>query len=99
MESASVARFAAAAAVPFVVLRVVLDSAGEELPEPVIAASRGGEVAVGRLLLGLALAPWSIAAVHRLARHYRLARDVLGRLAEPGLPARRALTRPWGEAR
>ena len=98
MESAAVARFAQDAAVPFVVLRVIVDTAAEELPEAVLAASSGGEVAVGRLVLGLALAPWSIPAVRRLARRFRTACAMLSRLAEHGLPARRALTEArWRE--
>ncbi len=92
MESAAVARVAASAAVPFVVLRVVVDTAGDELPEPVVAASRGGELALGRLLWGLALTPWNVAAVHRLARRFRTACAMLARLGEADLPARRALT-------
>ena len=92
MESAAVARFAAAAAVPFVVLRVVVDTAADELPLAVLAASRGGEVQIGRLVLGLALAPWSIGAVRELARRFRTACDELSRIAAPDLPARLALT-------
>ncbi len=92
MESAAVARFAAAAAVPFMVLRVVVDTAADDLPPAVLAASRGGEVQIGRLVLGLALAPWSIGAVRELARRFRMACDELSRIAAPDLPARRALT-------
>ncbi len=92
MESAAVARFAAAAAVPFIVLRVVVDTAADELPAAVLAASRGGDVQIGRLVLGLALAPWSIGAVRELARRFHIACDELSRIAAPHLPARRALT-------
>ena len=99
MESAAVARFAASAAVPFVVLRVIVDTAGDELPEPVVAASRGGKVALGSLLWRLALTPWNIAEVHRLARRFRTACDMLARLGEPDLPARRALTAGQWRAR
>jgi len=99
MESAAVARFAAAAAAPFVVLRVIVDTAADELPEPVIAASQGGELALGRLLWALALTPWNIAAVHRLAQRFRTACAMLARLGEPDLPARRALTAGQWRAR
>lgn len=92
MESAAVARFAASATVPFLALRVIVDAAGDELPEPVLAASEGGEVVMRRLLLGLALRPWHIAAVVRLARRFHAACSVLTRLGEPGLPARRVLS-------
>ena len=97
MESAAVAGFARDAAVPFLVLRVIVDTATDELPEAVVAASGAGEVAIGRLLLGLALAPWSIAAVRQLAGRFRLACGTLARLAEPGLPVRRALSAPYGQ--
>lgn len=97
MESAAVAGFARDAAVPFLVLRVIVDTATDELPEAVLAASGAAEVAIGRLLLGLARAPWSIAAVRQLAGRFRLACDTLARLAEPGLPVRRALTAPYGQ--
>lgn len=92
MESAAVARFAADAAVPFLVLRVIVDTAADELPGAVLTASHCGEIAVGRLLLALALAPWQISAVRQLARRFRLACGVLARLGEPGLPVRRALS-------
>lgn len=92
MESAAVARFAADAAVPFLVLRVVVDTAADELPAAVLAASRGGELAIGRLVLALALAPWNIPAVRELARRFRTACDELSRVAGPDLPARRALS-------
>ncbi len=92
MESAAVAQLAAAAAVPFLVLRVIVDTAADDLPEAVLAASGAGGVAIGRLVLGLAFAPLSIPAVRSLARRFRTACGTLTRLAEPGLPARRALT-------
>ena len=93
MESAAVAQLAVAAAVPFLVLRVIVDTAADDLPEAVLAASgAGGGVAIGRLVLGLAFAPLSIPAVRSLARRFRIACGMLTRLAEPGLPARRALT-------
>ena len=92
MESAAVAQLAAAAAVPFLVLRVIVDTAADDLPAAVLAASGAGGVAIGRLVLGLAFAPLSIPAVRSLARRFRTACGMLTRLAEPGLPARRALT-------
>jgi adenosylhomocysteine nucleosidase len=96
MESAAVAERAAAAAVPFLVLRVIVDTAADDLPEAVLAASGAGGVAIGRLVLGLAFAPVSIPAVRSLARRFRIACGMLARLAEPGLPARRALTAQHG---
>ncbi len=100
MESAAVGHFARDAAVPFLVLRVIVDSAADELPEAVLAASGGGQIALGRLVLGLALAPWSIPAVRALARRFRTARERLASLAEPAMPVRRALTTErWRESR
>jgi adenosylhomocysteine nucleosidase len=96
MESAAVAQFAASTAVPFVGLRVIVDTARDELPAAVLAASAGGELAIGRLLWGLARSPRDIVAVRRLARRFRTACDSLARLGEPGLPPRRALCGgPW----
>lgn len=100
MESAAIARYAADAAIPFLAVRVIVDSAADELPQAVLAASRAGEVSVPALLAALACAPWTIAAVARLARRFRHACAVLDRIGEPGMPARRALTDAgWGQGR
>jgi adenosylhomocysteine nucleosidase len=48
MESAAIAQVAAQAGLPFIVLRVIVDTAADELPTAVIAASGGGSCGSGR---------------------------------------------------
>ena len=76
MESVAVAGVAAQHGLPFVCVRVVVDTAGDELPGAVAAASRGGALKVGRLLAGLARRPADIGALLRLAARYRMAMRV-----------------------
>ena len=73
MESAAVAEVAAAHRLPFIAVRVIVDTAGDALPPTVIAASTAGRVQIGRLIAGLVAAPREIAALIRLARRYRMA--------------------------
>jgi adenosylhomocysteine nucleosidase len=73
MESAAVAQVAADHDVPFIAVRVIVDTAADTLPHAVVAASRAGSVQVGRLLAGLVMAPGEIAALIRLAQRYRIA--------------------------
>jgi adenosylhomocysteine nucleosidase len=73
MESFAVAEAARNAHIPFVVVRVICDTARDTLPRAVIAASRGGAVSLARLTYGLATAPWELLALLRLARRYRTA--------------------------
>jgi adenosylhomocysteine nucleosidase len=95
MESAAVARVAAEHRMPFVCVRVVVDTAADVLPRAVAAASRAGRVQLGRLLLGVALAPADIAALLKLAARYRLALRVLRAVARGGSLAPTELeTRP-----
>jgi adenosylhomocysteine nucleosidase len=77
MESAAVAEVAAAHGLPFIAVRVIVDTAGDELPPAVVAASRAGRVEIGRLIAGLVAAPREIAALIRLARRYRMAMRTL----------------------
>lgn len=91
MESAGIAQVADQAGLPFVVLRVIVDTSGDELPAAVIAASAGGRLRIGRLIAGLLRTPVDVAAVIRLSARYRIARGVLGAVAAAGSPARRAL--------
>ncbi len=92
MESAAIAQVAAGAGLPFIAVRVIVDTAGEDLPGAVLAASAQAKVSTGRLLAGLARAPWEVGAVIHLAGRFRTACAVLSGIGEPGLPARRALT-------
>ena len=84
MESAAVAGVAAQHGLPFVCVRVVVDTAGDELPGAVAAASQGGVLKVGRLLAGLARRPADIGPLLRLAARYRTAMRVLSGIARSG---------------
>jgi adenosylhomocysteine nucleosidase len=73
MESAAVAAVAAHHNLPFIAVRVIVDTAADTLPRAVVNASRFGKVQIGRLIAGLILAPGEIAALIRLAQRYRIA--------------------------
>lgn len=92
MESAAIAQVAGQAGVPFIALRVIVDTASDELPAAVIAASGGGQLRIGRLLAGLLRAPGDAGGLIRLSARYRIAKRVLADVARPGSLARRALT-------
>ena len=84
MESVSVARVAAAHQVPFICVRVIVDTAADTLPRAVLSASRSGRVQITRLLAGLILAPGDIAPLLRLTRRYRSAMRALKTVARSG---------------
>lgn len=90
MESLGVAEVAAARGLPFMAVRVIVDTAGDVLPHAVVAASRAGQVSMRRLLGGLALAPLDLVAVIRLAQRYRAALRSLRAVASAGFPQPRA---------
>jgi adenosylhomocysteine nucleosidase len=73
MESAAVAAVAADHKLPFIAVRVIVDTASDRLPRAVVAASRAGRLQFGRLIAGLAVAPGDIAALMRLAQRHRIA--------------------------
>jgi adenosylhomocysteine nucleosidase len=73
MESAAVAEIAARHHLPFIAVRVIVDTAADALPRAVVAASRAGRVQFARLIGGLILAPREIASLIRLAQRYRIA--------------------------
>jgi adenosylhomocysteine nucleosidase len=73
MESAAVAKIAAQHNLPFIAVRVIVDTAADMLPRAVVAASRAGRVRFARLIGGLILAPREIASLVRLAQRYRIA--------------------------
>lgn len=98
MESAAIAQVAGQAGVPFIALRVIVDTAADELPMAVLAASIGGRLRVGRLIGGLLRAPGDVGAVIRLSARYRIASRVLAAVAGPGSPGRRALVGGPGES-
>jgi adenosylhomocysteine nucleosidase len=73
MESAAVAAIAFHHKLPFIAVRVIVDTAADTLPRAVVNASRLGKVQIGRLIAGLILAPGEIGALIRLAQRYRIA--------------------------
>jgi adenosylhomocysteine nucleosidase len=73
MESAPVAAIASQHNLPFIAVRVIIDTAADTLPRAVVNASRAGRVHAGRLIAGLILAPGEIAALIRLVQRYRIA--------------------------
>ncbi|MGH8201509.1 MAG: phosphorylase, partial [Steroidobacteraceae bacterium] len=77
MESAAIAQVAAQAGLPFIALRVIVDTASDRLPAAVIAASGGGRLRIGRLCAELLRAPGDLGALIRLAARYRIAKSVL----------------------
>ena len=77
MESAAIAEVAAAHGLPFVAVRVIVDTAVDVLPRAVVAASVKGRVNLGRLIVGIAAAPLELLALFRLAQRYRVARRSL----------------------
>jgi adenosylhomocysteine nucleosidase len=81
MESFAVAEVAAAHGLPFVAVRVIVDTAVDALPRAVVAASRAGRVSLRRLVGGIAVAPLELVALIRLARRYRAATRSLAAVA------------------
>jgi nucleoside phosphorylase len=73
MESTAVAEVAAKHNLPFIAVRVIVDTAADRLPRAVVAASRAGRMQFGRLLMGVLLSPGEIAGLVRLAQRYRIA--------------------------
>jgi adenosylhomocysteine nucleosidase len=73
MESSAVAEVAARHNLPFIAVRVIVDTAADRLPRAVVNASRSGSVQISRLIAGLVLAPADVAGLIRLAQRYRLA--------------------------
>ncbi|HMH29990.1 MAG TPA: hypothetical protein VK580_15505 [Steroidobacteraceae bacterium] len=73
MESVAVAEIAAKHNLPFIAVRVIVDTAADMLPRAVVAASKAGKVQFARLIGGLILAPREIASLIKLAQRYRIA--------------------------
>jgi adenosylhomocysteine nucleosidase len=84
MESSAVAQVAEAHGVPFIAVRVIVDTARDGIPPAVAGASRAGKLRIGRLILGLMRSPLEIAALLRLARRYRVALRSLRAVAALG---------------
>jgi adenosylhomocysteine nucleosidase len=81
MESLAVAQVAAQHGIPFIAVRVIVDTATDVLPGSVLAASGSGAVNLRRLLAGLAMAPRDLIGLLRLARRYRAATRSLNAVA------------------
>jgi nucleoside phosphorylase len=85
MESLAVGEMAYRHQLPFVAVRVVVDSAEDALPRAVMAATdKDGRLQIGRLMSALARAPQELAPLIRLARRYRAANRSLAAIARTG---------------
>ncbi len=85
METLAIGRIAIARELPFIAVRVIVDTATDHLPQAVMTASRDGQVRIGLLLRGLLRAPTEIGGLLRLARRYRSAKRTLAAVARVGL--------------
>ena len=84
MESMAVAQVAAIRGLPFLAVRVIVDTAADVLPNAVVTASRAGQPRVWSLIGRLVLAPADLIAVIRLARRYGIANRALRAVAATG---------------
>ena len=67
MESSAVAKAARTHGLPFIAVRAIVDTAEDEVPPAVSAASESGQVRIGRLFLGLLRSPADLMPLLRLA--------------------------------
>jgi adenosylhomocysteine nucleosidase len=91
MESSGVAAIAANHGVPFIAIRVIVDTAADELPQAAVEAIQFGRVRIPRLILGIVRRPRDIAPLMRLAGRYRAAKRSLTDVARTGVLAPVAL--------
>jgi adenosylhomocysteine nucleosidase len=85
MESLAVAEVARTRELPFIAVRVIVDRAGDALPQTVTAAAdSAGHLHLWRLICALARAPADLAPLIRLARRYRAASRSLAAVARAG---------------
>ena len=84
MESLAIGEVAAALDLPFIAVRVIVDGAADLLPPAVVAAGRGGQLSLLRLIGGLIVAPQDLVPLIRLARRYRTATRSLAAVARAG---------------
>jgi nucleoside phosphorylase len=84
MESVAVAEVAAAHRLPFMAVRVVVDTAADALPRAALAASHEGSVRLRSLLGAAALTPGEIRALIKLTWRYRAASRSLAAVARSG---------------
>lgn len=85
MESFAVGEVAMAQGVPFIAVRVIVDTAADELPAALAdVADTGAPLSIGRLVGGVIAEPSGIGSLLRLARRYRAARRALRGIALSG---------------
>ncbi|MDB6087687.1 MAG: phosphorylase [Gammaproteobacteria bacterium] len=85
MESLAIAEMALTRDLPFIAVRVIVDSAHDALPRAVtVAADSAGHLRLWRLIGALARAPGDLAPLIRLARCYRAASRSLAAVARTG---------------
>jgi adenosylhomocysteine nucleosidase len=85
MESVAIAQIAHTHRLPFIAIRVIVDSAEDVLPRAVTAAADSeGPLQVWRLMGALARAPADLAPLMRLAQRYRAANRSLATIARVG---------------
>jgi adenosylhomocysteine nucleosidase len=85
MESLAVAETARAHQLPFIAVRVIVDSAGDALPRAVAAAAdKEGHLQIWSLLGALAREPADLRPLIRLGRRYRAASRSLAAVARLG---------------
>ncbi len=91
MESLAVAQVASTRGLPFIAIRVIVDSAADNLPRAVAAAAdQSGQLNIWRLLGALARTPADLAPLMRLGNRYRAASRSLSAVAAAGSWARQA---------
>jgi adenosylhomocysteine nucleosidase len=73
MESVAIAQVAAVHDLPFIAVRVIVDTAADVLPRAVVTANIAGQLSLRRLLGGLVKAPLELVPLIRLAQRYRAA--------------------------
>jgi adenosylhomocysteine nucleosidase len=85
MESLAVGEVARSHQLPFIVVRVIVDSAADALPQAVtVAADSEGHLQIWRLMGALARTPRDLAPLIRLAQRYRVANRSLAAVARVG---------------
>jgi adenosylhomocysteine nucleosidase len=85
MESYAIAAVAAASRLPFLSVRVIVDTAEDEVPDVLADASDdSGHIAIGRLIARLIADPRRVGSLIRLAGRYRTARASLYAVARTG---------------
>ncbi|MGH6988834.1 MAG: hypothetical protein ACREFD_07590 [Stellaceae bacterium] len=88
IESGAVARMAMRTGIPFVVLRAIADPASRDLPPAAaVGLDDDGRPALGSVLMSVAIRPWQVPALIRLALETRRALQALARAADALLPS------------